>query len=110
MYRKRERTQNWTLEEKKYLLELVKFRLDVLENKRIDSASSALKGIAWQDIHASFAARWVDFYLASVSQKHSVPLQTTDTMTAEATSSPFCVRSPHLPARTLNHPQPTASP
>lgn len=57
MYRKRERTQNWTLEEKKYLLELVKFRLDVLENKRIDSASSALKGIAWQDIHASFAAR-----------------------------------------------------
>lgn len=58
MYRKRERTQNWSLEEKKYLLELVKSRLDVLENKRIDSASSAMKGMAWQDIHASFAARF----------------------------------------------------
>lgn len=57
MYRKRERTQNWSLEEKKYLLELVRSRLDVLENKRIDSASSAMKGMAWQDIHASFAAR-----------------------------------------------------
>ncbi|KAK3912631.1 Fibrinogen silencer-binding protein [Frankliniella fusca] len=58
MYRKRERTQNWSLEEKMYLLQLVKARLDVLENKRIDSASSALKGMAWQDIHAAFAARF----------------------------------------------------
>ncbi|KAE8740428.1 hypothetical protein FOCC_FOCC014064 [Frankliniella occidentalis] len=58
MYRKRERTQNWSLEEKMYLLQLVKSRLDVLENKRIDSASSAMKGMAWQDIHAAFAARF----------------------------------------------------
>ncbi|XP_071440919.1 uncharacterized protein [Hetaerina americana] len=56
--RKRERTQNWSLQEKLLLFRLVAPRLDVLENRRIDGMSSARKGRAWREIHELFSARY----------------------------------------------------
>lgn len=41
--KKRERTQNWAFEEKRYLLELCKRDMNIIENKRLDADLTALK-------------------------------------------------------------------
>lgn len=41
--KKRERTQNWAFEEKRYLLELCKRDMSIIENKRLDADLTALK-------------------------------------------------------------------
>lgn len=54
-YKKRERTQNWAYEEKKFLLELCRKDMHIIENKRLDSALTSLKNRAWKLIHQQFA-------------------------------------------------------
>lgn len=53
-YKKRERTQNWCIDEKKYLLELCRKDMYIIENKRLDSALTSLKNRAWKIIHKKF--------------------------------------------------------
>lgn len=55
-FKKRERTQNWSPEEKILLLKLCEDRLDVLESKRGDQISIAKKGNAWKEIRSEFVA------------------------------------------------------
>ncbi|GAB0092155.1 uncharacterized protein DMENIID0001_071280 [Sergentomyia squamirostris] len=55
-FKKRERTQNWTYSEKKFLLELCRKDMKIIENKRLDSALIALKNRAWRLIHQRFAS------------------------------------------------------
>lgn len=55
-FKKRERTQNWSPEEKILLLKLCEDRLDVLESKRGDQISIAKKANAWKEIRAEFVA------------------------------------------------------
>jgi ATPase inhibitor, mitochondrial len=54
-FKKRERTQNWAYEEKKFLLELCRKDMHIIENKRLDSALTSLKNRAWKIIHQQFA-------------------------------------------------------
>uniref|UniRef100_A0A7G3B4C0 Regulatory protein zeste n=1 Tax=Lutzomyia longipalpis TaxID=7200 RepID=A0A7G3B4C0_LUTLO len=54
-FKKRERTQNWTFSEKKFLLDLCRRDMKIIENKRLDSALIALKNRAWKLIHQRFA-------------------------------------------------------
>ncbi|XP_055608105.1 uncharacterized protein LOC129755574 [Uranotaenia lowii] len=54
-FKKRERTQNWAYEEKHFLLELCRKDMHIIENKRLDSALTALKNRAWKIIHQQFA-------------------------------------------------------
>ena len=56
--KKRERTQNWTPEEKNVLLKLIKPNISAIENKKIDATASALKTRAWQQIHSDFKGRF----------------------------------------------------
>lgn len=53
--KKRERTQNWAFEEKKYLLELCKKDMNIIENKRLDADLTALKNRAWKYVHQEFS-------------------------------------------------------
>lgn len=55
-FKKRERTQNWSPEEKILLLKLCEDKLDVLETKRSDQISIAKKSNAWREIRAEFVA------------------------------------------------------
>lgn len=55
-FKKRERTQNWSPEEKILLLKLCEDKFDVLETKRSDQISIARKSNAWRDIRAEFVA------------------------------------------------------
>lgn len=52
--KKRERTQNWSFEEKNLLLKLCEERLDILETKRSDQTSIAKKSEAWQQLRTEF--------------------------------------------------------
>lgn len=52
--KKRERTQNWASEEKRYLLELCKRDMNIIENKRLDADLTALKNRAWKSVHEEF--------------------------------------------------------
>ncbi|XP_055627104.1 uncharacterized protein LOC129769102 [Toxorhynchites rutilus septentrionalis] len=54
-FKKRERTQNWAYEEKRFLLELCRKDMHIIENKRLDSALTSLKNRAWKIIHQQFA-------------------------------------------------------
>lgn len=54
-FKKRERTQNWSFEEKKYLLELCKRDMNIIENKRLDADLTALKNRAWKYVHQEFS-------------------------------------------------------
>lgn len=51
----RNKTIVFTLEERKFLLKLVNMHFEVLNNKRVDSASTHLKNQAWEKIHKQFA-------------------------------------------------------
>lgn len=53
-FKKRERTQNWAYEEKRFLLELCKKDMSIIENKRLDADLTALKNRAWKIIHQEF--------------------------------------------------------
>lgn len=53
-FKKRERTQNWAYEEKRYLLDLCKKDMSIIENKRLDADLTALKNRAWKIIHQEF--------------------------------------------------------
>lgn len=55
-FKKRERTQNWSPEEKILLLKLCEDKLDVLETKRSDQISIAKKANAWREIRSEFVA------------------------------------------------------
>lgn len=52
--KKRERTQNWAFEEKRFLLELCKRDMNIIENKRLDADLTALKNRAWKSVHEEF--------------------------------------------------------
>lgn len=52
--KKRERTQNWAFEEKRYLLQLCKRDMNIIENKRLDADLTALKNRAWKAVHEEF--------------------------------------------------------
>lgn len=54
-FKKRERTQNWAYEEKRYLLELCRKDMSVIENKRLDADLTSLKNKAWKIIHQEFS-------------------------------------------------------
>lgn len=54
MYKKRERTQNWNHQEKKFLLDLCKKDMQIIENKRLDAGLTAVKNKAWKIIHQKF--------------------------------------------------------
>lgn len=54
LLKKRERTQNWIPEEKNVLFSLIKGHVNAIENKKIDAAASAMKMLAWQQIHRTF--------------------------------------------------------
>ncbi|XP_076175216.1 uncharacterized protein LOC143150650 [Ptiloglossa arizonensis] len=56
--KKRERTQNWVPEEKNALFALIKAHVAAIENKKIDAAASAMKTLAWQQIHCAFRGRF----------------------------------------------------
>ncbi|XP_055374477.1 putative mediator of RNA polymerase II transcription subunit 26 [Condylostylus longicornis] len=58
MYKKRERTQNWNHQEKKFLLELCKKDMRIIENKRLDAGLTAVKNKAWKIIHQKFSAEF----------------------------------------------------
>lgn len=53
-FKKRERTQNWAYEEKRFLLDLCKKDMCIIENKRLDADLTALKNRAWKIIHQEF--------------------------------------------------------
>ncbi|XP_037953033.1 uncharacterized protein LOC119683434 isoform X2 [Teleopsis dalmanni] len=55
MYKKRERTQNWNHLEKKFLLELCRKDMRIIENKRLDAGLTAVKNKAWKIIHQKFS-------------------------------------------------------
>lgn len=55
MYKKRERTQNWNHQEKKYLLDLCRKDMRIIENKRLDAGLTAVKNKAWKIIHQKFS-------------------------------------------------------
>ncbi|XP_046742833.1 uncharacterized protein LOC124409327 [Diprion similis] len=56
--KKRERTQNWVPEEKNALFSLIKLHARAIENKKIDATASAMKTLAWQQIHSVFRSRF----------------------------------------------------
>ncbi|XP_015515143.2 uncharacterized protein LOC107220885 [Neodiprion lecontei] len=56
--KKRERTQNWIPEEKNALFSLIKLHARAIENKKIDATASAMKTLAWQQIHSVFRGRF----------------------------------------------------
>ncbi|KAG7200575.1 hypothetical protein KM043_001136 [Ampulex compressa] len=58
LLKKRERTQNWVPEEKSTLFSLIKAHAGAIENKKIDAAASAIKSLAWQQIHRAFRGRF----------------------------------------------------
>ncbi|XP_076678319.1 uncharacterized protein LOC143374238 [Andrena cerasifolii] len=58
LLKKRERTQNWIPEEKNALFSLIKAHVNAIENKKIDAAASAMKNLAWQQIHCAFRGRF----------------------------------------------------
>lgn len=53
--KKRERTTNWSFEEKRFLLELCNRDVSIIENKRLDADLTALKNRAWVLIHRAFS-------------------------------------------------------
>lgn len=53
-FKKRERTQNWAYEEKRFLLELCRKDMSIIENKRLDADLTALKNRAWKIVHQEF--------------------------------------------------------
>lgn len=55
MYKKRERTQNWNHQEKKFLLDLCRKDMRIIENKRLDAGLTAVKNKAWKIIHHKFS-------------------------------------------------------
>ena len=55
LYKKRERTQNWNHQEKKFLLELCRKDMRIIENKRLDAGLTAVKNKAWKIIHQKFS-------------------------------------------------------
>ncbi|XP_026673977.1 uncharacterized protein LOC108630529 isoform X2 [Ceratina calcarata] len=58
LLKKRERTQNWVPEEKNALFVLIKAHVNAIENKKIDAAASAMKTLAWQQIHCAFRGKF----------------------------------------------------
>lgn len=56
MYKKRERTQNWAHQEKRFLLDLCRKDMRIIENKRLDAGLTAIKNKAWKIIHQRFSA------------------------------------------------------
>ncbi|KZC12417.1 ATPase inhibitor mai-2, mitochondrial [Dufourea novaeangliae] len=58
LLKKRERTQNWIPEEKNALFTLIKAHVNAIENKKVDAAASAMKNLAWQQIHCDFRGRF----------------------------------------------------
>ncbi|XP_043265633.1 uncharacterized protein LOC122405161 [Colletes gigas] len=58
LLKKRERTQNWVPEEKNALFALIKAHVAAIENKKIDATASAMKTLAWQQIHCAFRGRF----------------------------------------------------
>ncbi|XP_011207559.2 uncharacterized protein LOC105229156 [Bactrocera dorsalis] len=58
MYKKRERTQNWNHQEKKFLLELCRKDMRIIENKRLDAGLTAVKNKAWKIIHQKFSSQF----------------------------------------------------
>jgi len=58
MYKKRERTQNWNHQEKKFLLDLCRKDMRIIENKRLDAGLTAVKNKAWKIIHFKFSKQF----------------------------------------------------
>ncbi|XP_067632469.1 uncharacterized protein apt isoform X2 [Eurosta solidaginis] len=58
MYKKRERTQNWNHQEKKFLLDLCRKDMRIIENKRLDAGLTAVKNKAWKIIHQKFSSQF----------------------------------------------------
>lgn len=58
IYKKRERTQNWNHQEKKFLLDLCRKDMRVIENKRLDAGLTAIKNKAWKIIHRKFSQQF----------------------------------------------------
>ncbi|XP_043284745.1 keratin, type II cytoskeletal 1-like [Venturia canescens] len=56
--KKRERTQNWVPEEKNALLALIAKHIDTLENKRLDTAVTTMKNLAWEKIYRDFRRKF----------------------------------------------------
>lgn len=56
--KKRERTTNWVTEEKRALLEMVRARALVVENKRLDGDLTVLKNKVWRRIHRQFTRQF----------------------------------------------------
>lgn len=52
--KKRERTTNWSYEEKRMLLELCRRDMVIIENKRLDADLTTIKNRAWKLIHREF--------------------------------------------------------
>ncbi|XP_017464967.1 PREDICTED: uncharacterized protein LOC108358256 [Rhagoletis zephyria] len=52
--KKRNRGDNWTAEDKALLQELVRERVDIIENKNTDTNSNKSKQEAWRDLQESF--------------------------------------------------------
>lgn len=56
MSRKRERSANFTLEEVKLLLQLIRPHISILENKKTDNSTNKKKYAVWREIERSFNA------------------------------------------------------
>lgn len=56
--KKRERTQNWVPEEKNALLALIAKHIETLENKRLDTAVTTMKNLAWEKIYRDFRCKF----------------------------------------------------
>ena len=55
---KQNRSPNWQREEKEYLLELISKRISVIEDKRIDVATSKKKEEEWDAVKKLFNAKY----------------------------------------------------
>ena len=50
----RKRAKNWDEEEKEYLLDLIRDKINLIEDKRVDSETNQRKAAAWQKVHRFF--------------------------------------------------------
>ena len=65
MAAKSERSVNWSEDERKYLLGLIKAKIDIIECKRVDAKANKRKPNAWKTIYEGYKSKYGNFRLIS---------------------------------------------
>lgn len=55
---KRKRAQNWTEAEKDFLVETIREKVDIIEEKKCDTHSAKRKAAAWKVVFTAFGAKY----------------------------------------------------